>query len=73
MTQLIYTLKTVFLIAITLLSYSTWAEDKYMAGSSIRFAVLGDAEPKPVAEFPNLARAIDDVNRLASEKKSTLY
>lgn len=69
MTQLIYTLKTVFLIAITLLSYSTWAEDKHMAGSSIRFAVLGDAEPKPVAEFPNLARAIDDVNRLASEKK----
>lgn len=29
------------------------------------FAVLGDAEPKPLAEFPNMAAAVDDVNALA--------
>lgn len=32
---------------------------------ALRFAVLGDAEPKPLAEFPNMAAAIDDVNALA--------
>ncbi len=32
----------------------------------LRFAVLGDAEPKPKPEFPNLATAIDDLNRLAA-------
>lgn len=33
----------------------------------LRFAVLGDAEPKPLAEFPGLASAVDHVNRLAEE------
>lgn len=32
----------------------------------LRFAVLGDAEPKPLAEFPNLANAVRDVNALAA-------
>ncbi|MFW6375302.1 MAG: alkaline phosphatase [Guyparkeria sp.] len=32
---------------------------------ALRFAVLGDAEPKPYAQFPGLARAVDHVNRLA--------
>ena len=31
----------------------------------LRFAVLGDAEPKPEPEFPNLAAAVGDVNELA--------
>lgn len=31
----------------------------------LRFAVLGDAEPKPEPQFPNLAAAVDDVNKLA--------
>ncbi len=31
----------------------------------LRFAVFGDAEPKPRPEFPNLAAAVDDVNTLA--------
>ncbi len=31
----------------------------------LRFAVLGDAEPKPEPQFPNLAAAVDHVNRLA--------
>ena len=33
----------------------------------LRFAVLGDAEPKPKAEFPGVSAAVDDVNRLAED------
>ncbi|WP_392344083.1 metallophosphoesterase family protein [Pseudoalteromonas prydzensis] len=69
MTQLTFTLKALLLITFSLLSSTICAQDKHPAEPGIRFAVLGDAEPKPVAEFPNLARAVDDVNRLASENK----
>ncbi len=34
----------------------------------LRFAVLGDAEPKPRAEFPNMAAAVADVNTLAARE-----
>lgn len=34
----------------------------------LRFAVLGDAEPKPEPRFPNLAEAVEDVNRLAQKQ-----
>lgn len=37
--------------------------------STVRFAVLGDAEPKPKAEFPNLGIAVKDVNQLARQRK----
>lgn len=36
--------------------------------SILSFAVLGDAEPKPEARFPNLSDAVDDVNRLAAAR-----
>lgn len=35
----------------------------------LRFAVLGDAEPKPLAEFPNMAAAVADVNALAARER----
>ena len=35
----------------------------------LRFAVLGDAEPKPEPQFPHLAAAVADVNRLASQTR----
>lgn len=35
----------------------------------LRFAVLGDAEPKPEPQFPHLAAAVADVNRLAEQTK----
>ncbi|MBY9066127.1 metallophosphoesterase [Hyphomonas sp. WL0036] len=35
----------------------------------VAFAVLGDAEPKPLAEFPNVAAAVADVNVLAEKKE----
>ncbi len=31
----------------------------------LRIAILGDAEPKPLAEFPNMAAAVEQVNSLA--------
>lgn len=35
----------------------------------LRFAVLGDAEPKPCALFPGLEAAVRDVNRLAASER----
>lgn len=35
----------------------------------LRFAVLGDAEPEPEPRFPNLAAAVDQVNRLAASSR----
>lgn len=32
----------------------------------MRFAALGDAEPKPEAAFPNLAAAVQDINAMAA-------
>ncbi len=34
----------------------------------LRVAILGDAEPKPLAEFPNMAAAVEQVNTLAQKK-----
>ncbi len=34
----------------------------------LRFAVLGDAEPKPEPEFPNLEAAVKHVNALAADR-----
>jgi 3',5'-cyclic-AMP phosphodiesterase len=31
----------------------------------LRVAFLGDAEPKPLAEFPNMEAAVDQINKLA--------
>ena len=35
----------------------------------LRFAVLGDAEPKPEPQFPNMAAAIADINQLAMQQR----
>ena len=35
----------------------------------LRFAVLGDAEPKPEPAFPNMAAAVADINRLATQQR----
>jgi 3-phytase len=35
----------------------------------LRFAVLGDAEPKPEPKFPNLAAAVADVNQFAENNR----
>lgn len=35
--------------------------------AALRFAVIGDAEPKPDPEFPGLGAAVDSINRLAEQ------
>lgn len=35
----------------------------------LAFAVLGDAEPKPEPQFPNMAAAVVDINRLATQQR----
>jgi 3',5'-cyclic-AMP phosphodiesterase len=35
----------------------------------LRVAILGDAEPKPLAEFPNMADAVTQINTLAQTKQ----
>jgi hypothetical protein len=34
---------------------------------ALRFAVLGDAEPKPEPRFPHLAGAVEQINRMAAQ------
>lgn len=38
-------------------------------GTVLRFAVLGDAEPKPKAEFPGVAAAVQDINAMAENSR----
>ncbi len=35
----------------------------------LRIAFLGDAEPKPLAEFPHMSAAVDQINTLAQSQK----
>ncbi|MGE6688020.1 metallophosphoesterase family protein [Stutzerimonas stutzeri] len=56
------------LVALLLMLSSAVLHAAPTAGAEpvLRFAVLGDAEPKPLAEFPGLASAVDHVNALAA-------
>jgi 3',5'-cyclic-AMP phosphodiesterase len=57
------------LLANLLLLGSAQADNAEKPEVALRFAVLGDAEPKPLPEFPNLTRAVEDVNRLAKQQR----
>jgi 3',5'-cyclic-AMP phosphodiesterase len=49
---------------------SAWASGAPQTPESpvlLRFAVLGDAEPKPDAHFPNMAGAVAQINRMAAQ------
>ena len=57
-------------ITATLLTFlpatgTAFAQDEAEDSVSVRFAVLGDAEPKPCALFPGVEAAVRDVNALA--------
>lgn len=41
------------------------AETDDIDNTILRIAIIGDAEPKPLAEFPNMAAAIEQINTLA--------
>lgn len=64
----IFTCTRTCLIAAVLATLSPMlqAEDALNAKPVLRFAVLGDAEPKPLAEFPHLSKSVDHVNALAT-------
>jgi len=53
------------------MSFANFATAQSQGSSEMvmRFAVLGDAEPKPKAEFPNMAAAVEQVNRLAETER----
>lgn len=54
-------LSLVLLMSLALnMAYSSESDNS----TALRFVVLGDAEPKPEAKFPNMADAIADINQL---------
>lgn len=64
------------LLAVVLSACGTSATQKVNTASAdqqqataLRFAVLGDAEPKPKAEFPGVAAAVQDINALTAENR----
>ncbi|ALS99376.1 metallophosphoesterase family protein [Lacimicrobium alkaliphilum] len=57
------------LLANLLLISSALADSNNKPEVALRFAVLGDAEPRPLPEFPNLARAVEDLNLLAKQQR----
>lgn len=63
------TLLLATLLANLLLISSIQADSNKEPEIALRFAVLGDAEPKPLPEFPNLANAVEDVNLLGNRQE----
>lgn len=64
------------LLAVVLSACGTSATQKVNTASAdqqqstvLRFAVLGDAEPKPKAEFPGVAAAVQDINAMAEKSR----
>lgn len=67
-------IKTYALLSLILFSIGTVAASVGQAKNAednilLRFAVLGDAEPKPEPKFPNLAAAVADVNQFAENNR----
>jgi|GEM_PF-281598 len=58
-------LAAVVLVLALLLAACTSEPGGHDSNVALRFAVLGDAEPKPEPEFPNMAAAVEDVNSMA--------
>jgi 3',5'-cyclic-AMP phosphodiesterase len=58
-----------YLAAALLLAASTlgWANAPAQAPVLLRFAVLGDAEPKPQPRFPHMAAAVAQINGMAKQ------
>ncbi|GGW61668.1 metallophosphoesterase family protein [Alishewanella tabrizica] len=56
--------RLIFCIAMLLFVSSAPVYADTTAPATLSFAVLGDAEPKPKAEFPHMAQAVADINQL---------
>lgn len=71
---MIFCIKKIVLLPLVLVVSSAFADGSVKSDMSsdttvLRFAVLGDAEPKPEPQFPHLAAAVDDVNALATKTR----
>lgn len=65
-------MRALLLSLFVVLSTGSYANDTSQAATTetvLRFAVLGDAEPKPEPRFPNLAAAVADINSLVQQQK----
>ncbi|HMA61461.1 MAG TPA: metallophosphoesterase [bacterium] len=58
--------KTIRILLLFVILFTVSCSEKN--STFLRVAILGDAEPKPLAEFPGTAAAVEQVNRLAQEK-----
>jgi hypothetical protein len=57
------------LLAAAILLAAAWPASGEETRIALRFAVLGDAEPKPLPEFPHLAEAVQSLNTYASDHR----
>lgn len=68
-----FTQKARHLPALCMISLTVIASGTAMAEQpaevDLRFAVLGDGEPKPLAEFPNFIDAVRDINAMAQRER----
>lgn len=69
MTPMRYATVGVVLMAGLAIAACAPAKTDTIGNVTLRFAVLGDAEPKPEPQFPNLAAAVDQVNRMAKSER----
>lgn len=58
---------SLFLLSLSALSLAVAPAEKSAPKMILTFAVLGDAEPKPEPQFPHLAAAVDDINKLGTK------
>lgn len=64
--KIIRNITTAFALLCLSLAGHAAASKEQPAEVLLRFAVLGDAEPKPEPQFPHMAAAVADVNQLAT-------
>ena len=64
--KIIRNITTAFALLCLSLAGHAAAANEQPAEVLLRFAVLGDAEPKPEPQFPHMAAAVADVNQLAT-------
>jgi hypothetical protein len=64
--KIIRNITTAFVLLCLSLAGHAAAANEQPAEVLLRFAVLGDAEPKPEPQFPHMAAAVADVNQLAT-------
>lgn len=65
--ELMYRLLKLLIILLAIIFSGCKANSHVTDSVLLRIAIIGDAEPKPLAEFPNMAAAVDQINSIAKE------